>query len=127
YTPEQIAAFILKWAFNGGTESTVLEPSCGDGVFLEEIKKAGYKYKAITAVELDKSEAEKAKEVSLPNIQIVNSDFHKFCLETESRFDLIVGNPPYIRYQFFDKEQQEAAAEIFSEAGLKYSKLTNAW
>lgn len=127
YTPNQIAAFILKWAFNGGEYSTVLEPSCGDGVFLEEIRKADYAYEAITAVELDAEEAEKAEKVSLPNTQIINVDFHEFCLETESKFDLIVGNPPYIRYQFFDKEQQEAAAEIFSEAGMKYSKLTNAW
>jgi hypothetical protein len=39
YTPEPIAAFILKWAFNGNTELDILEPSCGDGVFLKEIQK----------------------------------------------------------------------------------------
>lgn len=38
YTPEPIAAFILKWAFNGNTELDILEPSCGDGVFLKEIQ-----------------------------------------------------------------------------------------
>ena len=40
YTPEPIAAFILKWAFNGNKELDILEPSCGDGVFLKEIQKA---------------------------------------------------------------------------------------
>ena len=43
YTPNPIASFILKWAFNGNPSMETLEPSCGDGVFLEEIKKAGYK------------------------------------------------------------------------------------
>lgn len=43
------------------------------------------------------------------------------------RFDLIVGNPPYIRYQFFDRNQQIEANHIFNRAGLTYSKLTNAW
>jgi methylase of polypeptide subunit release factors len=42
------------------------------------------------------------------------------------RFDLIVGNPPYIRYQFFDRKQQVEAGDIFIKAGLTYSKLTNA-
>jgi len=43
------------------------------------------------------------------------------------RFDLIIGNPPYIRYQFFDRNQQIEAGDIFIKAGLTYSKLTNAW
>jgi len=38
YTPNPIAAFILKWALNGNHELDILEPSCGDGVFLEEIR-----------------------------------------------------------------------------------------
>lgn len=46
---------------------------------------------------------------------------------TKQRFDLIIGNPPYIRYQFFDRNQQAEANYIFSRAGLTYSKLTNAW
>ena len=37
YTPNPIAAFILKWAFNGNKEQDILEPSCGNGVFLVEI------------------------------------------------------------------------------------------
>jgi adenine-specific DNA methylase len=39
----------------------------------------------------------------------------------------VVGNPPYIRYQFFDKKQKVEAEDIFIKAGLYYSKLTNAW
>ena len=40
---------------------------------------------------------------------------------------LYLGNPPYIRYQYFDEIQQKEAAFIFKKAGLTYSKLTNAW
>jgi adenine-specific DNA-methyltransferase len=50
-----------------------------------------------------------------------------YCNETTKRFDLVVGNPPYIRYQYFDKEQQAKQDKIFKKANLKYSKLTNAW
>ena len=128
YTPEPIASFILKWAFNGNNkQSDILEPSCGDGVFLKGIKEGGFKYNSVTAIELDEVEAEKSKMIALHKADIINTDFHDYCINTQKRFDLIIGNPPYIRYQYFDKEQQESASKIFDKANLKYSKLTNAW
>ena len=127
YTPEPIASFMLKWGINGSNNYKILEPSCGDGVFLEQIKKNKLKYKSITAIELDEVEAEKAKTIQLKNYKVINKDFLSYCNGASERFDLIIGNPPYIRYQFFDKYQQVEAADIFIKAGLKYSKLTNAW
>ncbi len=127
YTPAPIANFILKWAMNGYTEYDILEPSCGDGVFLRQIKVNNYKYKSITAIELDESDSEKTERLNLPNTTVINTDFHIYCNETFQRFDLIVGNPPYIRYQYFDREQQVEAEKIFKRANLAYSKLTNAW
>jgi len=127
YTPAPIASFILKWAFNGNKKLKILEPSCGDGVFLEEIQKESYEYSSVTAIEFDKIEANKSKKINLKKSTIINTDFHKFCINTSKKFDLIVGNPPYIRYQYFDKEQQIYASNIFDKAKLKYSKLTNAW
>jgi adenine-specific DNA methylase len=127
YTPEPIASFILKWAFNGNKELDILEPSCGDGVFLEEIQKGNYEYNSLTAIEFDEIEAIKSRKIGLDKSKIINSDFHEFCINTKQKFDLIIGNPPYIRFQYFDKEQQEFASEIFEKANLKYSKLTNAW
>lgn len=127
YTPNEIASFILKWGFNGNTKMDILEPSCGDGVFLEEIKNGGYKYNSVTAVELDKKEAKKSEDLNLKKTKVVNEDFYKFFNKTKDKYDFIVGNPPYIRYQYFDKKQKELASDIFEKAGLKYSKLTNAW
>lgn len=127
YTPEPIVSFILKWAFNGNKEVDILEPSCGDGVFLEGIKKGQYKYKTITAIEINKKEARKASKLDLDKFKVINEDFHVFCIEAKKKFDLIVGNPPYIRFQFFNKAQKQRAGEIFNKAKLKYSKLTNAW
>ncbi|QEC50969.1 adenine-specific DNA methylase [Anseongella ginsenosidimutans] len=127
YTPEPIAEFILRWGVNGSNDYDILEPSCGDGVFLEQLQKHQLKYKSITAIEFDEAEAIKANKTDLHSKQVINADFHAYCNNTLQRFDLIVGNPPYIRYQFFDKMQQVEAGDIFIKAGLTYSKLTNAW
>jgi adenine-specific DNA methylase len=127
YTPEPIAEFILRWGINGSKDFDILEPSCGDGVFLEQLQKHKLKYKSITAIELDEIEALKAEKITLKNKQIINDDFHTYCNNTLQRFDLVVGNPPFIRYQFFDRKQQIEAGDIFKRAGLTYSKLTNAW
>jgi adenine-specific DNA-methyltransferase len=127
YTPEPIAEFILRWGINGSTDFDILEPSCGDGVFLDQLRNLKAKYNSITAIEFDEIEAKKADKIELENKQVINDDFHTYCNNTEKRFDLIVGNPPYIRFQFFDRNQQAEAGDIFIRAGLKYSKLTNAW
>ena len=127
YTPEPIAAFILKWGMNGRSDYDILEPSCGDGVFLERLKKDNYRFKSVTAIEFDEIEAEKADKIKLHKKTVINPDFHLYCNETTARFDLVVGNPPYIRYQYFDEAQQAEAIKMFNRAELKYSKLTNSW
>lgn len=125
YTPDAIAEFVLRWGINGSSDCEILEPSCGDGVFLEHLK--AHKFKSVTAVEIDVIEVQKAKKIQLKNTKILNDDFHHYCNNTSDRFDLIIGNPPYIRYQFFDSMQQIEAENLFIKAGLKYSRLTNAW
>lgn len=128
YTPRPIADFIMRWGINGTTNAEILEPSCGDGVFLESLSimdKGSYGH--MVAVEYENGEAEKARAIHLPNSEVINMDFHRFCLDTDKRFDLVVGNPPFIRYQYYDEEQQKLADIIFKQAGLKRTKLTNAW
>ena len=127
YTPPAIASFILHWGINGSTDADILEPSCGDGVFLEQMAREQMAFHHVTAVEYEAVEAEKARAIGLHDSEVINSDFHRFCLDTEQRFSLVVGNPPFIRYQYYDEGQQELAGEIFKKAGLKRSKLTNAW
>ena len=127
YTPTPIADFILKWAVNGNETYDILEPSCGDGAFLEQIRQNKLSYDSITAIEINKAEAEKARNIRLPNTVVLNMDFFEYCNSVEKQFDLVIGNPPYIRYQFFDKKQRTEAEKIFAKASLPYSKLTNSW
>jgi adenine-specific DNA methylase len=127
YTPKGIALFLLKWGLNGKKDSDILEPSCGDGVFLQTIQQNNMVYNSISAIEIDKTEAKKAASISLQNLTVNAMDFHKYCNSTSKRFDLVVGNPPYIRYQYFDKKQQQDAKLIYEKVNLTYTKLSNAW
>lgn len=127
YTPPAIASFILHWGINSGHDADILEPSCGDGVFLECMRDENMLFNSVTAVEYEATEADKAHALGLHDSEVINQDFHRFCLDTEKRFDLVVGNPPFIRYQYYDANQQKLADEIFKNAKLKRTKLTNAW
>jgi hypothetical protein len=50
--------------------------------------------------------------IEIPNKVVLNEDFHNYCNSTRQKFGLVIGNPPYIRYQYFDKEQQLEAEKI---------------
>ena len=127
YTPPQIAMFLLQWGVTDMSCPDILEPSCGDGVFIEQAKKLNLDFSSFTGVEYDAEEADKASGISLHDTNVLNRDFHEFCLSTHKRFDVVVGNPPFIRYQYYDESLQTLASDIFKKAKLKYSKLTNAW
>jgi adenine-specific DNA methylase len=119
YTPLPLARWLVKWALAKGAK-TVLEPGCGDGVFLEALAKHKGE---VTAIELDPVEASKAQRKR----PVICSDFFAWADGNTYNFDAVVGNPPYIRYQYLEPEPREIAARLCEEAGVPISKLTNAW
>lgn len=130
YTDPAIASFLTRWIKTAKPES-ILEPSCGDGVFLEMIEKQRISsLKHVIACEIEPNEAKKArKRTDLP-ARILNCDFLRWFLfeaQNENRFDAVIGNPPFIRYQYIPKEQQLLAEKIFEQLGLRFTKHTNAW
>ncbi len=130
YTEPLIASFLVNW-IKASNPRTLLEPSCGDGAFLDAIEEQRIKsLKQITACELNEEEAEKAvSRTNLP-VRVLNTDFLRWYLfhaQDEERFDAVVGNPPFIRYQYLPDEQQLLAEKIFALLGLPFTKHTNAW
>lgn len=135
YTPLDLASFIARWIADLKPDK-VLEPSCGDGAFFQAMADVGaFSKAAITGFELDDDEAEKAarraKELRLNSAEVRSEDFLGWAIENMGkggeRFDAVVGNPPFVRYQFLPPEFQVRAAAIFDELGLKFTKHTNAW
>lgn len=132
YTPIKLAKCIIE---NFATKNigNILEPSCGDGVFLDSIFESNTieKIESFTAIELEKSEAEKVKERyrNSKNIEIINDDFFNFYNKNKDikKYDLIVGNPPYVRYQYLSELQRESLATILTSHSMKANKLVNVW
>ena len=136
YTPEPLADSIVKLFVddvNKGNIQSVLEPSAGDGIFIKSIQ--NYlnldKIGNITAVELLEEEAEKIKKITYNDdtFNVMNRDFMEFYdqVALKEKFDLIIGNPPYIRYQYLTEEQRLLQAKVLQENGMKPNKLINAW
>ncbi len=87
FTPEIVADFMIELA-NISANSKVLEPSCGEGVFLKLLQQRGYS--DITAYEIDSDLALDYPYVKYESFVSANID---------TKFDLIIGNPPYIRWK----------------------------
>ena len=132
YTPLQLANAMVSLVASDDINS-VLEPSCGDGVFLDSLA-ALDKIKSIpniTAVEIESDEAEKVRNNfnDNNNVSVLNEDFLDFYQRVygKEKYDLILGNPPYIRYQYLTEEQREIQSSILTSHGMKSNKLINAW
>ncbi|MDE9519497.1 SAM-dependent methyltransferase [Xenorhabdus bovienii] len=135
YTPQNLADYVTKWVLSKQPES-VLEPSCGDGVFIQSIKNNQCdKTIKLSCFELFGTEAQKASDrcqtLGFDNATITEGDFLVWAnnqLNLGHRlFDAVVGNPPFIRYQFLEKSFQEQAELVFKQLGQKFTKHTNAW
>jgi adenine-specific DNA-methyltransferase len=135
YTPLDLASFIAKW-ISAIRPKAILEPSCGDGIFFEALAKIrSAKRATITGFELNDAEAEKAtartRNLNIESAEVRQEDFLEWALKhlknPEVQFDAVVGNPPFIRYQFLPELFQIRAEMIFRELGLPFTKHTNAW
>lgn len=132
YTPLQLADAMVG-LFASENICSVLEPSCGDGVFLDSLNDTGMidRISIIQAVEIEKDEAEKVqiRYADKKNVEVCNEDFFDFFKRVQGKksYDLILGNPPYIRYQYLKERQREIQSQILTDNGMKANKLINAW
>lgn len=156
YTNKDLAQYITKWTTNGENIKLqrILEPSCGDGIFIECIAELGLQNICeIISIEIDKKESELANKkiegsrlyenceeftfdrrqniennISIGS-KVINDDFYNVYQQSlnKYKFQSIVGNPPYIRYQYLSEYQRNEQSLILTTNGMKSNKLINAW
>lgn len=143
YTPTVIAQFLANWAICSVSDE-ILEPSCGDGALVEaaaqRLLALGAAPDAVSgqlrATELYESEAVLARarldNLGIPSRDVVTvTDF--FSHDDQAwgivgrQCDVVIGNPPFLRYHSFPEDQRERAFRLMRTAGLSPSKLTNSW
>lgn len=133
YTPADVADFLTRWALEGRPRR-ILEPACGDGAFIAALGRSPESsVETVVACEIDPAEAACAKRqaAGLDGVatHIIPDDFLRWHLESGGppEFDAVLGNPPFIRYQYLDKGMQSRAERIFERYGLPFTRHTNAW
>lgn len=136
YTDAQVADFLVWWGVRAGGE-TVLDPSFGGGVFLRSASKrisalGGDPSTQIYGVEIDEGVhariAEKLADefgVSTPNLW--RGDFFDVTTDVIPRVQVVVGNPPFIRYQRFAGEARAKALAAAASQGVRLSSLASSW
>ncbi len=95
YTPKEVVQFMYRYLFeicqfDGGT---ILEPSCGNGVFFEYMPEHILNNSQITGVEMDLLTSKLVKSI-YPSIEIINQPLQNVNFN-DKKYDLIIGNPPY--------------------------------
>jgi adenine-specific DNA-methyltransferase len=144
YTPIEIADFLVTWGMEI-SPSHILEPSCGDGIFIKALQKFGLTDDSkldgcnIQAIELVDEEAKKSKKVFHDLVKstkatgkCTHSEFFEFTQKNyhsskpSLRPNLILGNPPYIRYQSFINGRDLAEKRLL-QIGIKTTKHANSW
>ena len=131
YTPQKLADQIVKLTLKN--DMKILEPSCGDGSFLRSLKKIlnnrNYNIEKIDAIEYIEEEADKSAKLvrDIENATVINDDFYNFYINCEEKYNLIIGNPPYIRYQYLTAFQREKQAQVLIKNKMKSNRLINSW
>lgn len=118
FTPFNIIKTSLEELKNieGVCFRTILEPSCGSCQFINGIDDDNYfKDISITAIENNKFIYDNIIDIKLKNnsIEFINQSYLDFDLNSENKYDLIIGNPPYYVINETDKNKKKKNDKIY--------------
>ncbi|MCW2923795.1 MAG: SAM-dependent methyltransferase [Thermoleophilia bacterium] len=133
YTPPALAHACLDRLAElhaGDGLGAVLEPSCGDGAFLRAIHEHPSHATSVRAVEVDPTEAAvaHASAAALPiPCDVTAGSALATLLDEPGCFDTVVGNPPYVRYQFLSDADRRDVDRVGELVGEPLRRVGNLW
>ena len=126
YTPSYLCDFISSFVIDNKCKE-ILEPSFGDGNFLSSALRKK-KDILLNGVEINKEEFKKYKNTNKLRHNLINEDFLEWYLgNNKKKYDGIIGNPPFVRYQYLDNHSQLNSEKIFKRFNLAFTMHTNLW
>ena len=135
FTPPAITRYLADWAIERASDR-ILEPSCGESAFLLAAGNRLQSFGAMPAhlgdslhgVELHSSTATEARRILAHRgfaSSIEAGDF--FDYKTTRKFDAVLGNPPFVRYQDFSGVARARSLEASLAQGVRLSGLSSSW
>jgi adenine-specific DNA-methyltransferase len=143
FTPPAIAAYLARWAIVANPAARVLDPTCGDGVFLIAAARRLLELGAppedldrlVAGVDLhqpslNEADANLASENLAAHLEL--ADFFRLTPPNEffpsfPAFDAVIGNPPFVRYQQHIGEVRRLSAQAALRQGVRLSGLASSW
>lgn len=143
FTPPPIADFLAWWAVSSDPQAKVLDPTCGEAVFLlaaaRQLRKhgasAGALHQQVFGVDVHErslDEAMRLLEAEGLDAHLIADDFFNLPAPTQlgcplPEIDAVIGNPPFVRYQEHIGEARKRSASAALAQGVRLSGLASSW
>ena len=133
YTPPALVGHALRnlrRLLPTAAATRLLEPGVGDGAFIDGLVKAGFPVEEITALDVD-PDAVAVTRSKLSRHGISGKALHQstlaWSLGTTEHFDAVIGNLPFVRFQFVPAADREAALLNAERLGVQIGGVANLW
>jgi adenine-specific DNA-methyltransferase len=143
FTPEPIADYLAAWAVGGDSAARVLDPTCGEAVFLlgagKYLRESGCPSDKLDdrlfGIDLHTSSLDAARELLKEqglDARLLASDFFELSSPGQlgcqlPLMDAVIGNPPFVRYQQHVGESRKLSAAAALAQGVRLSGLASSW
>lgn len=143
FTPADIADFLAEWATGGRPDARVMDPTCGEAVFLLAAARRlaangadpGATGRLLHGVDLHDASLEESRRLLRAegfDASLVVGDFFEQRPPSQLDgllpwMDAVVGNPPFVRYQEHRGHTRKRSAAAALAQGVRLSGLASSW
>lgn len=134
FTPPEIGAFLAQWAIRSSADA-VFEPSCGEAALLlqaaQELRRRSPSHRPmgrLYGIDIHEPSIQEARaQLGQSGLRIDLDVRGFFDVPAAPEWDVVIGNPPYVRYQSFAGADRLKAQKAALRHGVRLGGLANAW
>ncbi|HEV2757882.1 MAG TPA: N-6 DNA methylase [Actinomycetota bacterium] len=142
FTPPAIADYLAAWAVGKNPQAAVLDPTCGEAVFLmaagrrlRELGVAGDTSLQLFGADLHQESLDRSAELLATedlSASFISGDFLDIPSPDQlgapfPYMDAVIGNPPFIRYQVHNGLARKRSLSAALRQGVRLSGLASSW
>lgn len=137
YTNTELARILTRWCLDSASRTAVLDPTCGDGVFLHAVLDRLIEFGVanpgarLFGVDVDTTTEDSQRALALRGVPQGSLLLEDFLLIPPRHFgrpmDIILGNPPYVRHHLLDRETVERGRRSAEEISVRLPKTCDLW